>query len=130
MLLLFWLSWYCLTPFSLEEINSVSYVLMYAGDRNNQQIHMYIYLYFVPPTMLRYDVHPLYIIWSAHNNSMGCHSKCLSFQNFIWIPTNMQFSFVLTDYCYMYFLYKHFRLWMLYRKVSKIGMQTYCTRFF
>jgi hypothetical protein len=23
----------------------------------------------------------------------------------------------------------YFRLWMLYRKVKKIGMQTYCTRF-
>ena len=41
----------------------------------------------------------------------------------------MQFSFVLPDYCYMYFLCKNFRLWMLYRKVKKIGMQTYCTRF-
>ena len=83
-----------------------------------------------------------YIIWSAHNSLLSflklseleildlwCHSNCLSFQNFIWIPTNMQFSFVLPDYCYMYFLCRNFRLWMLYRKVKKIGMQTYCTRF-
>ena len=30
----------------------------------------------------------------------------------------------------MYSLCKNFRLWMLYRKVKKIGMQTYYTRFF